>query len=70
MIIDPSLALPGRDTPLRVSGVHAVSGRSMLPPFPQGHEVVVLGLGCFWGPNACSGSCQGCMSPQWAMPVG
>lgn len=49
MIIDPSLALPGRDTPLRVSGVHAVSGRSMLPPFPQGHEVVVLGLGCFWG---------------------
>ncbi len=21
----------------------------MLPPFPSGHEVIVLGLGCFWG---------------------
>ncbi len=49
MIIDPSQALPGRDTPLHISGIHAVNGRSMLPPFPEGHEVVVLGLGCFWG---------------------
>lgn len=49
MIIDPSEALPGRDTPLHLSGIHAVNGRSMRPPFPEGHEVVVLGLGCFWG---------------------
>ncbi|WP_010628603.1 peptide-methionine (S)-S-oxide reductase MsrA [Halomonas sp. KM-1] len=49
MNIDPTHALPGRDTPLRISGVHAVSGRSMLPPFPEGHEHLVVGLGCFWG---------------------
>ncbi|WP_163557126.1 peptide-methionine (S)-S-oxide reductase MsrA [Halomonas sp. NO4] len=49
MIIDPSRALPGRESPLSISGVHAVTGRSMLPPFPEGHEEIVLGLGCFWG---------------------
>ncbi len=49
MNIDPTHALPGRDTPVQISGVHAVSGRSMLPPFPEGHEQIVLGLGCFWG---------------------
>jgi peptide-methionine (S)-S-oxide reductase len=49
MIIDPAQALPGRDTPIRFSGVHAVTGRPMLPPFPKGHEQIVFGLGCFWG---------------------
>ncbi|MGM0783052.1 MAG: peptide-methionine (S)-S-oxide reductase MsrA [Pseudomonadota bacterium] len=49
MVIDPADALPGRESPLPISGVHAVSERSMLPPFPEGHEVIVLGLGCFWG---------------------
>lgn len=42
-------ALEGRDTPIRISGTHHVNGRSMLPPFPEGHEEIVLGLGCFWG---------------------
>ncbi|MBW6391862.1 peptide-methionine (S)-S-oxide reductase MsrA [Billgrantia antri] len=49
MTAEPSHALPGRDTPTRVSGVHAVNGRSMLPPFPEGYETIVFGLGCFWG---------------------
>ncbi|MCG6657109.1 peptide-methionine (S)-S-oxide reductase MsrA [Halomonas campisalis] len=49
MILDPSRALPGRNTPLSFSGVHAVNGCSMLPPFPAEHAVIVLGLGCFWG---------------------
>lgn len=47
--VAPERALPGRETPLSISGVHHVSGRSMLPPFPEGHEELVLGLGCFWG---------------------
>ncbi|MHB0775500.1 peptide-methionine (S)-S-oxide reductase MsrA [Halomonas sp. WWR20] len=42
-------ALPGRDTPVRISGEHYVTGRSMIPPYPEGSEVIVLGLGCFWG---------------------
>ncbi|KFF49208.1 hypothetical protein GY26_09970 [Gammaproteobacteria bacterium MFB021] len=46
---DASQALPGRDTPLAISGVHRVNGASMLPPFPAGSQEIVLGLGCFWG---------------------
>ncbi|WP_251978088.1 peptide-methionine (S)-S-oxide reductase MsrA [Salinicola avicenniae] len=42
-------ALPGRDAPLQISGQHLVSGESMHPPFPEGFEYIVLGLGCFWG---------------------
>ncbi|MBA2777396.1 peptide-methionine (S)-S-oxide reductase MsrA [Billgrantia kenyensis] len=49
MLNEPADALPGRDTPMHVTGVHAVNGRSMLPPFPEGHEQIVVGLGCFWG---------------------
>ncbi|WP_280561952.1 MULTISPECIES: peptide-methionine (S)-S-oxide reductase MsrA [unclassified Chromohalobacter] len=45
----PETALEGRDTPIRISGTHYVNGRSMLSPFPEGHEEIVLGLGCFWG---------------------
>lgn len=49
MTLDPSRALPGRAIPLAISGVHAVNGRGMLPPFPEGMQQIVLGLGCFWG---------------------
>lgn len=42
-------ALPGRDEPLKISGLHYVNGRSIVPPNPQGCEEIVLGLGCFWG---------------------
>lgn len=42
-------ALPGRETPMPISGKHLVNGRSLLPPFPAGFDEVVLGLGCFWG---------------------
>ncbi|GAA3908711.1 peptide-methionine (S)-S-oxide reductase MsrA [Halomonas cibimaris] len=42
-------ALKGRDTPISTSDTHAVNGRSLHPPFPQACEVIVLGMGCFWG---------------------
>ncbi len=42
-------ALPGRDTPVTVNPVHFVSGRPIVPPFPEGHERLVVGMGCFWG---------------------
>ncbi len=46
---DPAEALPGRDTPIDPGGAHAVNGRPMLPPFPEGMKEVRLGMGCFWG---------------------
>jgi len=42
-------ALPGRDTPIPVVAPHHVNGARLTPPFPQGTQTAVLGLGCFWG---------------------
>jgi peptide-methionine (S)-S-oxide reductase len=42
-------ALPGRPDPLPVSGKHFVNGNPIKPPFPQGMQQAVFGLGCFWG---------------------
>ncbi|MEO6988831.1 MAG: peptide-methionine (S)-S-oxide reductase MsrA [Aquihabitans sp.] len=47
---DVETALPGRDEPaFEVSGIHAVNGNQMVPPYPEGSEVAVFALGCFWG---------------------
>jgi peptide-methionine (S)-S-oxide reductase len=45
----PSQALPGRSEPIKISGRHFVNGHPIVPPFPEGLEVAVFGLGCFWG---------------------
>jgi peptide-methionine (S)-S-oxide reductase len=43
-------ALPGRaERPFALSGRHAVSGRSLFEPFPEGAKQLQLGMGCFWG---------------------
>lgn len=42
-------ALPGRPQPLPTAATHAVSGAPLKPPFPEGLEEAVFGLGCFWG---------------------
>ena len=48
-MIDPARALPGRSEEMPVAARHAVLGTPMKPPFPQGYQQVVVGLGCFWG---------------------
>jgi peptide-methionine (S)-S-oxide reductase len=45
----PEAALPDREEPIEVSGLHFVNGTSYLPPFPEGTDTAVFGLGCFWG---------------------
>jgi peptide-methionine (S)-S-oxide reductase len=42
-------ALPGRPTPVTVPGRHTVKGTSLTPPWPEGHEVLYVAMGCFWG---------------------
>jgi peptide-methionine (S)-S-oxide reductase len=42
-------ALPGRSTPLPVTELHYVLGTRITPPFPQGMEMALFGMGCFWG---------------------
>ena len=46
---DPAEALPGRDQALPVPERHHVNGAPLVGPFPEGQEVAVFGLGCFWG---------------------
>jgi peptide-methionine (S)-S-oxide reductase len=42
-------ALPGRSTPMSVPETHYVNGHRLQPPFPDGLELAMFGLGCFWG---------------------
>jgi peptide-methionine (S)-S-oxide reductase len=42
-------ALPGRGTVMRVPERHFVSGARLTPPFPEGTELALFGMGCFWG---------------------
>ncbi len=48
-LITPDRALPGRPTPIPVPERHFVNGAPLEPPFPDGLEIAVFGLGCFWG---------------------
>jgi len=42
-------ALSGRDTPIPTASRHYVNGHPIQPPYPEGLEQAVFGLGCFWG---------------------
>ena len=42
-------ALKGRAEGMPVAPAHVVLGTPMVPPFPDGLEAAVFGLGCFWG---------------------
>jgi len=46
---DRKSALPGRDTPIRTATTHFVSGAPLKGPYPEGSEIAMFGLGCFWG---------------------
>lgn len=42
-------ALPGRAEAIPTASHHAVNGNPLKPPFPEGLETVLFGIGCFWG---------------------
>src|SRR5579859_1465844 len=48
-MVTPEDALPGRHDPMPVPDRHEVLGTPLAPPFPDGLERAVVGMGCFWG---------------------
>jgi peptide-methionine (S)-S-oxide reductase len=42
-------ALPGRPEKMSVPSTHFVNGAPLEPPFPEGTELALFGMGCFWG---------------------
>jgi len=42
-------ALPGRAEAMSVPEKHFVNGHRIVPPFPEGTELALFGMGCFWG---------------------
>jgi peptide-methionine (S)-S-oxide reductase len=45
----PDSALPGRKESMPVPASHYVNGQPLKPPFPDGLNTAMFGLGCFWG---------------------
>ncbi len=48
-MVAPEQALPGRSQPIVPPTAHAVLGHPMAPPFPDGFQQALVGMGCFWG---------------------
>src|SRR6201991_3985384 len=48
-MVAPEDALPGRPDPIPVPDRHFVLGTPLKPPFPEGLQTAVVGMGCFWG---------------------
>ena len=48
-MIDPSAALPGRVERIPTAETHFVYDRPLTLDVPEGHEVAIFGMGCFWG---------------------
>jgi peptide-methionine (S)-S-oxide reductase len=42
-------ALPGRPHPIPTAEHHFVNGHALKGPYPDGFEIAVFGMGCFWG---------------------
>lgn len=45
----PAEALPGRANAIPTAHDHFVNGHPLKGPYPQGSEMAMFGMGCFWG---------------------
>ena len=42
-------ALPGREAAIPTATAHYLTGRPLKGPYPDGLEMIQVGMGCFWG---------------------
>ena len=47
-LVDKSDALVGRNDPIENELFHEINGRNLME-IPNGFEIIILGMGCFWG---------------------
>ena len=57
-------ALPGREMQMPVPAKHFVLGTEMVAPWPEGHAVLIVGMGCFWGAERKFWQAEGVYSTQ------
>jgi len=48
-MVKEEAALPGRNTPMEVAPIHVVLKTPIKGPWPKGHQVLYVAMGCFWG---------------------
>ena len=47
-LVDKSDALVGRNDPIEYELIHEINGRNLME-IPNDFEIIILGMGCFWG---------------------
>ena len=65
-MIDADRALDGREQAMPVPERHDVLGNPLTPPFPDGYERAIFGMGCFWGAERLFWEAEG----VWTTAVG
>lgn len=63
-------ALPGRASKMPVPEKHFVNGNRLTEPFPEGLELAMFGLGCFWGAEKLFWQIPGVYSTQVGYAAG
>ncbi len=48
-MVDETSALPGREAQLDIGDTHHVFNRPLTLEVPEGYEVAIFGMGCYWG---------------------
>jgi peptide-methionine (S)-S-oxide reductase len=67
---NPQEALPGRSTEMPLGDRHFVNGNPLKPPFPDGLELALFGMGCFWGAERKFWQLQGVFSTSVGYAAG
>ena len=63
-------ALPGRAEPVATSQTHAVLNTPIKPPFPEGLQQIIVGMGCFWGAERVFWQLDGVYTTAVGIPQG